>query len=427
MGSLVECLETCVRQSTFDMGDSGRIGWSDVRQLHQRRRWTDLGQPLLDATKVEVPKGPFSDLREELLPVLAGFLHEETGRIGNGLHLITGGLMDMACPTLGNFAKLLIRGAAGLGSERVVELLVGWVSGEPIRLRMCALLEGADVDGHVSLQGGVHLEKLPLSSSDLPASLPFRAPTATVSDYMGGVVLSVDCEMSPSLYVPTDEEVQWHSHRTASFKLANGQLPHMSLDSFCGSMSLACGGYVDWFLQWWDHGDLGAFDLGSGSVNYKYRSGRSRLIFSQGHMNVARQIHQLRYSTGGPRDNLELAIRRWIRSMSQTTDSDKLIELRIALEALYEIGGLNEKGFRIATYGAWHLGNTFEERCKYRETLRNVYDDSSRAIHAGKLKHAAKNRELVSDAQNICRDGILKRLREAEAPKWDELILGKGA
>ena len=91
---------------------------------------------------------------------------------------------------------------------------------------------------------------------------------------------------------------------------------------------------------------------------------------------------------------------------------------------MYEIGGLNEKGFRIATYGAWHLGENFEQRHAFRETLHKVYSDSSSAVHGGKLKYAAKDPKLVSSAQDICRNGILKRLEETERPKWDEMILG---
>ena len=38
----------------------------------------------------------------------------------------------------------------------------------------------------------------------------------------------------------------------------------------------------------------------------------------------------------------------------------------------------------------------------------------------------AKNQELFSGGQDICRKGILKRLEEPEKPKWEELILGPG-
>ena len=140
----------------------------------------------------------------------------------------------------------------------------------------------------MNLEEGVNLDALPKSSSDLPASLPFFGVGATVTDLIGGVVLSTDCAMSPALYVPTDEEIQSFSNRRGRFELASDKIPN------------------------------------------------------------------------------------------------------------------------------------------YRETLRKVYDDSSRAVHGGKLKHAAKNQELVSGGQDICRKGILKRLEEPEKPKWEELILGPG-
>ncbi len=141
-------------------------------------------------------------------------------------------------------------------------------------------------------------------------------------------------------------------------------------------------------------------------------------------MNEALKIQLARYGHGQPRENLELAVRRWVRSKRAGSDLDKLIELRIALEALYEIGGLNEKAFRISMYGAWHLGKDFDERLQFRETLRKAYDDSSRAVHGGKLKHAKKDPNLVGAAQDICRNAILRRLGESESPKWEEVALG---
>ncbi len=31
--------------------------------------------------------------------------------------------------------------------------------------------------------------------------------------------------------------------------MASDRIPNLSVDNFCESMSLACNGYVDWFLQ----------------------------------------------------------------------------------------------------------------------------------------------------------------------------------
>ena len=426
MRQLIESLEACVRRATFLEHRVGRLGWNDVRKFYRQRRWGDQGWMLADSSNLEISDDLVSDLAAKLESVLCEYRHQKTGRIGNGLFLLNGGLGTWACPTVFDFAKLLVPGAVKIGSERLVELLLGWVGGEPFRLRLNALLEGAAIDGPLYLAEGVSLHKLSTSSNDLPPSLPFFGTGATVTDYLGGVVLSVDCEMSPALYRPTDEEIRDFSPRSGEYKLATDGVPNMSFDSFCESMSLACSGCVDWFVQWRDDQDLAAFAVGPVGVSYKYRSGRGGTRFGREHLDAAGQIHRARHAAGKPRENLELAMRRWIRSKRAATDPDKLIELRIALEALYEIGGLNEKGFRIATYGAWHLGSNFDERRAYRETLRKVYDDSSRAVHAGKLKHAAKDVELVSSAQDLCRDGILRRLEETRPPKWDEIILGTG-
>ena len=55
---------------------------------------------------------------------------------------------------------------------------------------------------------------------------------------------------------------------------------------------------------------------------------------------------------------------------------------------------------------------------------RKAYDDASRAIHAGELKHTKLDKHLLPTAQAFCLRGILKRLEDSEAPAWDELILG---
>ena len=373
---------------------------------------------------LEIGDEQVSDLAAKLQPVLVDFVHAGTDRVGNGLFLLLGGPGKWAYPTVAEFAKILITAAAQLDTARVVELLLGWVSGEPLRFRTSALLEGVDIAAPLHLADGIRLSKLPLSSADLPASLPYVQMAAPVTDFMGGVVMSIDCEMSPALYLPEEDEVRRMPTRNGTFRLASDRIPNLSLDSFCESMSLACNGYVDWFVHWKDIEELEAFSSMQSGVSYKYRSHVDRTMVSQTDLSNALKIHHARHGGGGPKENLELAMSRWIRSKRSGTDLDKLIELRIALEALYEIGGLNEKGFRIATYGAWHLGKDFQERRECRETLRKVYDDSSRAVHGGKLKHAAKKPELVLSAQDICRNGILKRLEEREKPNWDEMILG---
>ena len=67
----------------------------------------------------------------------------------------------------------------------------------------------------------------------------------------------------------------------------------------------------------------------------------------------------------------------------------QLIELRIALESVLLIddkGVVGEKRNRLATRGAWLLGETLSQRKAYFRTLRNAYDYASIVLHAGTFK-----------------------------------------
>ena len=117
---------------------------------------------------------------------------------------------------------------------------------------------------------------------------------------------------------------------------------------------------------------------------------------------------------------------RWANSKRRVQPVDQLIELRIALEALYLPAGVSagEYRFRIATHGAWHLGANVAERQLYYDVLKQAYDLTSGAIHAGKVDLKENESKLLVDAQNICREGIIKRLSQKAEPQWNSMILG---
>ena len=427
MQELIDCLERCVRQSVFVSDRLGRIGWEKYRGLFHQRGWDDLNCILAVSATLETDDGCVADLAAKLEPVLADYQHPGTGRIRNGLYSLLGEPGGWVHPSVNEFARMLISGAVKIGAERVVGLLLEWVRGEPFPYRINVLLQGAEIDGRFRLPEGIGLWKLPNSSGNLPTSLPFSVLTEKVSvrDFMGGVVLSFDCEMAPALYLPDDKEVSEYLPRNGKFKIASDRIANFHVSYFCESMSLACDGFVDWFLVWRDHGDLEAFAGIRGWDSFRFPKHAPKTNITQVDLEETLKVHEARHRGSTPRENLELAMRRWMGSKRSGTDSDKLIELRIALEALYEIKELNEKGFRIATYGAWHLGEDFERRQEIWETLHNAYRDSSSAVHGGKPKHAAKDPQLISFAQDICRDGILKLLEETKRPKWEDEILGK--
>ena len=131
----------------------------------------------------------------------------------------------------------------------------------------------------------------------------------------------------------------------------------------------------------------------------------------------------------GKHEKIDIAVSRWCKSKeSFRTLADQFIDLRIALECLYLKDFLGEHSqemrFRLAVFGAWHLGRNFEERREIRRTLRKAYDVASAAVHSGDLEFSEENRRLLSESQERCRQGILKLLNEGAPGDWGELILG---
>ena len=128
---------------------------------------------------------------------------------------------------------------------------------------------------------------------------------------------------------------------------------------------------------------------------------------------------------------IRTAISRWRKSKDRRQSlGDCFIDLRIALESLYLRDFLNEYSqemrFRLSLFGAWHLGSNLGDRKRIRKRLREAYDVASGSVHSGVLAYTPENRALLSDAQGLCRRGILRILREGPPHDWGELILGAG-
>ena len=56
--------------------------------------------------------------------------------------------------------------------------------------------------------------------------------------------------------------------------------------------------------------------------------------------------------------------------------------------------------------------------------MRKAYELASNAVHTGKQNDTSENRDLLTRAQNICRDGILKVIAKGKRPDWDNVVLG---
>ena len=77
------------------------------------------------------------------------------------------------------------------------------------------------------------------------------------------------------------------------------------------------------------------------------------------------------------------------------------------------------------------MGETFDQRETYFNTLRHVYDYASSVIHGGTPK-VRGDRDLgrdIASAQDLCRDAILRLAAADRMPNsddWSALTLGGG-
>ena len=249
--------------------------------------------------------------------------------------------------------------------------------------------------------------------------------------FLGGVVLSIDCEVGPALYkLPIKSGVFLNDPKNMELTWAQGKILPYAIDPFCEALSLACNHCVRRKYSWPDFGDLQEFNLGIGHgvSPSNVPDGGPRIDLSQEHLEQALDIQSKRDSSQ-EKQGLGMMISRWANSKRpESSLPDQFIELRIALEALYLKDRSGEKGFRLATYGAWHLGTNFKERIKHHKTLLKMYKIASDAVHASELKDKDKeeNRRLLTTGQGLCRAGILKIINEGREFDWNEMILGAG-
>ena len=466
MQRLKEMLEAAVAQSTFDLGNTEIIhgnvmttftsGSEEVispqrfRELLRETKWNAEGVNRPRRAKLICPDELLSQLEGHLRNLLDKYVDPDTNLIGYALpSVVTGGLgwttyangvnsVSSASP-LNVFAQGLVRASVVMGIEDVISLVTGWLKGEPVKYRTSALVNELYISAPVTPIDGVHIKPLPLSSNELPASLPTLG-RLSATDYLGRTVVSIDHVATPALFRPPpigkSPDIQVES------------VPNIGINEVCQALSLECDIHVGTGFFWENYLGLedafpfsgssiysiGGAHLRGGhpigwSLNRNHVTGIATLTPAEGSMLTLREepIQRTLKALMDPNSkSIRNTIARWTKSKDTLQNlEDQFIDLRIVLESLYLNWGTNaELSFRLALSGAWHLGNNLEDRRNIYETLRHAYSQGSVAVHPSDLVVSQSNRELLSDAQAICRRGILKMLEEGPPQDWRDLLLG---
>ena len=414
----------------------GRVVSAELKKSYEQGTWRsgEWGERLKVVPIFGDGVGERSTSR--LRTLLKDYIDSDGGHVGHALvdsvdgssctHIPGSGFSsEEKVSTLEDFRDYLTVAAAILGADRVAAHVGAWIGGEPLQYRGMGLLVGVRLDEPLTLDSGIRIERLSTKSGDLPESLPGLG-SEPPETYLGGVVLSVDCEATPALFKPQKhKDGHWGFSKDVRHSWV---LDGSSINEFCESLSLSYGDCIRCKETWRDYGELREYSELSSRGREPARIVEDKLpqaFLTQFELEEAWELHCRRIGRK-TKDGIGTAIGRWVSSKRpEASLQDRFIDLRIALEALYLDGASrNEMAFRIATYGAWHAGGDVESRYSNFDGLRKAYSVSSKAVHAGNVRDSVANRELLETVQDLCRTGIIKRLAEDGKPNWTNMILG---
>ena len=469
MGRMEETLASVLAEAKFDLGkaehgrESSSIGYArnpdevvlpaELRDLAVKQGRRNRRTTLARRAKVIVPDEPFAEWLSAIKELLGNYIDHETGKIGHAFPMECSnhgyttfeaeGITSQAyVSSIDDFAKVLIRGAAIMSTAKLVGTLRQWLEQQSVRYFTSAILNGLYLADKLTPLSGIRIEPLPRSTSGEFGSLPVRRGSS-IGDYLGRTMLKVESIARPAFYRPKEGE----RGPAVRAKFATD----IGLKTVCQALALETNSMVEMAFEWNDYEEASLY-LSPGSRSSHSRSPRGG-IDSRGpgfsvRTDIASGVRTLSIEeenitdpkegrvgeiisaiAGGKQEKIDIAVSRWCKSKeSFRTLADQFIDLRIALECLYLKDFLGEQSqemrFRLAVFGAWHLGRNFEERLKIRRILRSAYDVASAAVHSGDLEYSEENRRLLSESQERCRQGILKLLNEGTPRDWGELILG---
>ena len=286
----IQHLSQVVEHCTFDAGRTGRLSPPQLCAVYHQEKLHGGATALF--AQADVPEDTLNSFVETCRPILNAHINSEKDRIGNGIVNLIGGVPQ---PTIAEFARILIRAAAIQGARRTSELLFGWIDGEPLNYKVKVLLSGITIDRSLKLSEELEVSELPKSSNELTPQLPpLSMYSHGLDGLLGGVILSIECRAGPALYAPEKND-----SLSSKFEIiwAGGQIPGLSLDSFCEALSLACNHCIRWRQHWSDFGDLQIFAGAISGIAYTDvpRWGAS-VSLSYEQFEHARDIHLVRHA-----------------------------------------------------------------------------------------------------------------------------------
>ena len=389
---------------------------------------------------------------ESVKSELLGFIRQELAEfiskdcIQSASYLVANGGPGPDGYGLDSLLSQLMKIAIVHGIEEAVQEFDRGIQNESCHFQYMAILKRIKLDASVKIFEGIQLIRLP---DTIPELQQYLSGYVTFGFqpwiFKEKTLLIIDASVSPIFHKPFPEifrEGFRMEHIPFRSKIVCGEFQiHKVKDfykHFCQALSLVCNSDVQCAHTWrrlaedklfnlWSRRDVGLSVPNSFNEYGTIRIGENQI-------DEAKCLYQnLVKLDSKVREKLQIPIDRWIKSKTSQTFEDKIIDLGIALEALYLSEGTKEQltlQFRLRA--AWYLGENKEQRKALMKEFNVIYDWRSRVVHTGKLPNKIRKTAFtpeevdafITNAQDLCRDSIMKILENGKFPDWNDLILG---
>ena len=313
-----------------------------------------------------------------------------------------------------------------------------------------ALLEGIKIETEIPVYEGVRL--VPLPSSDTSEQLMYYLPGIPhstfnqVRHFFNKTLLVIDrpgfsvCQ-KPAPHLPFQDESLVDDLpfqiEVPDVKFPNSEAVNSFKILFCQALSLVCNTSVQIVNEGWFVASDKSFNLDYRPFNLLPNSNRSITSFMAGPIEIEQtkcQYSNLINLDSNTLEKLQISINRWIRSKAPGNYVDKMIDLGIALEALYVPDGGGDLNYKFSIRAARHLGKDKEHREDLLQKFKHIYEYRSKAVHNGQLEQRPKFgkeriplSEFIAKTQDLCQESIMKVVKKKQSPNlnyWNSLILG---
>lgn len=342
----------------------------------------------------------------------------------------------------------LLRIAICFGIEYAIDEFNRCLTESSETMQSYAVLRGINVCGEIQISEGIRLVELPSTRNgrqgEISKEILCKMPETLIRAQFdrpdhdnficGGALCIVDKTYSPIFLKPQRRSEPYDPlHKLSTSISIKGKELDVNKklgDIICLALSLTLNSNVVTTALSWAFHDPRKFSNMSGVGSSGY--GGTRQYSLQNETFVADHVSEFEFifkklNSGIP-ENIERSIRRWLRSKAQRAPVDKMIDLRIALEALYLSDQSSlELRFRLSNRVAWHLGKGVEHRKELEKFSKTIYDMSSSSVHSEsindkKIRNATNldRTEFIEKSQDLCREAILKFLKSENLPAKDD-------